>query len=152
MGRPENDLSKAVAKFLKSRVEISTLYQYKSGNVWKNANTRKSWSTIARYRMVTKWRRRNVNFKHMDLWFTFLQGRKLVFYKDSRYVRRQQDFTLSINDHGDRRWYPLITLHFKVKRRYGNGDKVWSGAIGSIPQAPGKIGFTAKKKNGKVDK
>ncbi len=82
MGKYEDNVKKAVTKFVKDRVEVSTLYQYKDGNSWKNADTSKSWSKTAKYRMVTKWRRRNVTIKHENLYHTFQQGSKQILYKD----------------------------------------------------------------------
>lgn len=152
MGKYENNLRKAVAQFVKARVEVSTLYQYKKGNTWKKADTSKSWSKTAQYRMVTKWRRRNVNIKHENLYVTFQQGKKVVFYKDASYTAKQKDFSIGIEDKGDRRWHPLATVYFKVKGKYGNGTSVWGGFIGSTPQAPVAVPFTARKKDSQVKK
>lgn len=152
MGKPEDNLRKAVAVFVKDRVEVSTLYQYKRGNIWKNANTKRNWSKTARYRMVTKWRRSNATIKHDDLYVTFQQGSRLIFYKDSSYTAKQKNFTLGITDQGDRKWYKLITLHFKVRGNYKNSTSVWGGFIGSTPQASVAIPFKARKKDRKVQK
>ena len=152
MGKYENALRKAVSKFVKSRVEVYTLYQYKSRSSWKNANTKAKWNKKAKYRMVTQWRRRNVNIKHANLYVTFQQGKKLVFYKNSRYTTRQKDFSLGMVDKGNRRWHKLITLHFKVRKNYGNGKDVWGGWIGSTPQASIRIPFSARKKDSRVRK
>jgi len=152
MGKYEDDLRKAVAKFVKDRVEVSTLYQYKEGNAWKNANTSKKWSKTANYRVVTKWRRRNATIKHEDLYVTFQQSGKLTFYKDSSYTTRQNNFTVGVTDKGDRNWHDLAIVHFKVKGEYSNGDSVWGGFIGSTPRASVAIPFAAKKKNSQVQK
>lgn len=152
MGAYEDRLNKAVAEFVKDRVEVSTLYQYKDGNSWKKADTSKNWSDTTQYRMVTRWRRRNATIKHAGLYVTFQQGSKLVFYKDSSYGSRQSDFTVAMTDQGDRNWHDLVTLHFKVKGKYKNSTDVWGGSIGSTPQAPVAIPFAARKKDSQVRK
>ena len=152
MGKYEDNVKKAVAKFVKDRVEVSTLYQYKDGNKWKNANTSKSWSKTARYRMVTKWRRRNVTIKHDNLYVTFQQGSRLMIYKDATYQTRLKDFTVAIKDKGDRKWHNLVTLHFKVKGKYSNNTRVWGGFIGSTPRVAVAIPFAARKKASQVQK
>jgi len=152
MGKHENNLRKAVAKFVKDRVEVSTTYQYKKGNAWKPANITKKWSKTAKYRMVTKWRRRNPSIKHENLYVTFQQGSKLKFFKDSSYTTKLKDFTVGIKDQGDRKWHNLATVHFMSKGAYGNGTDVWGGFIGSTPRAPVAVPFAARKKEKQVRK
>ena len=152
MGHYKNDVRHAVHQFVKDRVEVSILYQYKSGSTWKNANTNSKWSKTAKYRMVTKWRRRNVTIKHKDLFVTFQQGSKLIFYKNSSFTTKQKDFTVGVTDQGDTGWHNLITLYFKVKGTYNSGTKVWGGFIGSTPQVSVAVPFAASKEDKKVQK
>ena len=152
MGKYERELRKAVATFVKDRVEVSTLYQHKKNGVWKKSDTSKKWSKTAQYRMVTQWRRRNTIIKHDDLYVTFQQSGKLLFFTDDSYTSRLNDFTISVSDQGDTKWHPLVTVHFKVKKAYKNGTDVWGGFIGSTPRAAVAIPFAARKKDTQVRK
>jgi hypothetical protein len=87
--------------------------------------------------MVTKWRRRNVTIKHENLYVTFQQGSKLIFYKDATYKTRLKDFTVSMKDEGDRKWQSLVTLHFKVKGKFSNNTSAGGGLVYWLDTASG---------------